>query len=271
VYRVTLRPVGLIGEAPPSIPSPRAELVVDVTDERLRARFTGAGWPLSSEAEVRIREDLPGVYLFDHRGGRPLAEGQLRDWFIGDAVRRESINVRVSPAPSEEQVGAGRLICRLLAEWSGQPVNHLMRRCGVGGAPSGFRVGVWIGRRTADVSIRLGRSALRADHHQRPSLATRTERHQRLTSEAIIRRIEPHRPLPSEDIDEADPLVLTNDEPTRLIFTVEGVPLAWIPAGTSLQLRGMRSGIYRFAALRPMGSIALRYRLVAVPGQLRVP
>ena len=271
VYRVTFRPSGLIGEAHPSIPIARAELVVDVTEERVRARFVGTGWPLLSGAEVRIRHDLPGSYIFDQRGGRPLSSGKLRSWFIGDPSGSGSTPVRVQPASPEEQVGAGLLICRLLAEWSGQRPATLRRRCGLGGAPESFSVGMWVGRRTADVSIPLARAALRADHMRHPRLDSRRQRTQLFMSEAVVQRIEPHRPLAVSGIESTPSLVLNNGASTRLIFTIEGVPFAWVLPGASLEVQGIRPGVYRFAALMPMGALALRYRLAAVPGQLSVP
>ena len=272
VYRVTLRLPGLIGVAHPSIPTPRAELVVDVTEDRIRARFAGTGWPLFSEAEVRIRSDFPGSYVFDHHGGRPLSSGRLRTWFIGDPNGEGTTTTRVRPASPEEQVGAGLLICRLLAEWSGQSPPSLLRRCGGGGAPEEFAVGMWVGRRTADVSIPLPRAALRADHVRHPTSEPRRPSQQLFMSQALIRRIEPYRPLlVGLGAEASSSLMLENSESTRLIVAIEGVPLAWLPPGGQLEVRGISPGVYRFAAIQPMGSLALRYRLATVPGLLRVP
>jgi hypothetical protein len=271
VYRVTVDPPALIGAAPSSTPSPRAELVADVTEDRIRGRFIGAGWPLEVESEVRIRRDLPGSYIFDHRGGRPLSAGQLRTWFIGDPEAQGTTPLRVAAARPEEQDGAGLLICRLVAEWAGQSPGPYITRCGAGGAPARFRVGIWNGRRTADVAVRLARSALRADHHDAPTRAvTRRDGHVYL-SRRVAARILPHRGF-SEDIDSDETrFEIINQESVRIIVAVEGAPLAWVQPGGSVSVEGLRPGVYRFGALRPMGSIALRYRLTSVPGELTIP
>lgn len=72
VYRVRMIVPSWLGSGATRVAAPAAELFLDVAHERLRARFVGAGWPVPSGSEVRIRRDRPGAYLYDARGGRPL-------------------------------------------------------------------------------------------------------------------------------------------------------------------------------------------------------
>ena len=88
VYRVTLWVPRSLGVADDDVPSPTAELFVDVSQDRLRARFAGS-WPVPAGSEVRLRRDEPGVYVFDGEGGRSLGPGQLAQWFEGGRLRME--------------------------------------------------------------------------------------------------------------------------------------------------------------------------------------
>src|SRR5262249_39123587 len=154
------------------LPSP-GELHIDVSEDRLRARFTGAAWPIDDGSEVRLRADTPGVYLFDGSGGRPLGPGHLGSWFMGDEgaqFSRVPITLRLDPGPIAE--GPSELIGALLAEWTGQPRGELERQCGGGMVPQGFRFGAWIADLTAIVPMTLPRSVLRADAANPPRTIT---------------------------------------------------------------------------------------------------
>ena len=70
VYRVRFDIPSSFRDRPPPVVAPAGELHVDVGEARMRARFVGPGWPVQEGSEVRLRTDLPGVYLFDGHGGR---------------------------------------------------------------------------------------------------------------------------------------------------------------------------------------------------------
>ncbi|MEM1415550.1 MAG: hypothetical protein AAGH15_11645, partial [Myxococcota bacterium] len=161
VYRVTLGVPKSLGGGHDSIARPAAELAIDVSENRLRARFQGGAWPVPEGSEVRLRADAPGSYVFDDEGGRPFAPGQLANWFEGGPLR---FSPRLYVRSPEAQSGPGRLICRLLAEWVNGSPDVVGRRCGRGGSPPFFRVGLWRAERTADVAVSLPARMLRADH-----------------------------------------------------------------------------------------------------------
>ncbi len=164
VYRVRIGVPGILGEPFVDIAVPAAELYLDVSVDRLRARFVGPGWPLHEGAEVRLRGDSPGAYVFDGAGGRSLEPGALAAWFEGGDprpgprayVRRDTgVDDDDGPLP-------GPLVCALVAEWAGVPRSSVGARCG-NAAPIAFRAGAYRAERTADVPLTLPRSALRAD------------------------------------------------------------------------------------------------------------
>ena len=61
---------------------------------------------------------------------------------------------------------------------------------------------------------------------------------------------------------------MTNGQPTRLIVVVQGVPIGFVDAGTTAHFVGLGPGIYYVGAMRPLGGIAARPRLVPVPTDL---
>jgi hypothetical protein len=276
VYRVQLRLPETLAVVRAHLAAPAAELFVDVSTERLRARFAGPGWPVDAGSEVRIRGDSPGAYLFDREGGRSIPPGALATWFEGGPRDRHRPQLVVRRDPLQRPNVPGALICALLAEWVGEPRQNVMHRCGVG-APVGFRVGFWRGERTADVPVELPRRALRADHEDPPPPVTRTPSRAFLDPGALSRVLPMERPLrdrpPADSDGPVEGLEFFNQSEARVIVTAEGVALGWVDAGASGLFVGLRPGPYRVGALRPLGAVVIRPRVVVVPGRtvLRPP
>lgn len=273
VYRVRMTVPAGLGDASDRIALPSAELFVDVSHERLRARFAGPGWPVPAGSEVRVRSDHHGVYVFDDRGGRPLEPGELAKWFEGGRVTRRGPPLRVFAnlgparhAPPDEDV-PGALVCALLAELAGEPRENVMRRC-ERGAPYIWRLGFWRAEQTADVPITLPRSALRADEVDPPPSHGRIEPSRAFLEASGLRRISPSGPPVEPVIGEG--LFVTNESPTRAIVTVEGVAVGWVDAGETTHFVGLRPGVYAVSSIRPLGAVVQRRRAVAVPGTHRI-
>ena len=170
VYRVTLiLPAGMRTHRP-AIAAPAGELHLDIGDQRLRARFIGPGWPIDEGSEVRLRADVPGVYLFDGAGGRPLPPGQLASWFQGEEGLRARTDVRLRHDIGAPNEGPGDLLCAFLAEWSQTSREELLPHC-AGTLPPGFRCGIWSAELTAIVPLNLPRAHLRADAVDPPAPA----------------------------------------------------------------------------------------------------
>src|SRR5690606_19269703 len=179
-----------------------------------------------------LRVDRPGVYVFDARGGRPLAPGQLADWFQGGALSASQLPPSgVVPPPRPERTGPGALVCDLVAEWSRQPREVFARRCEAGGAPISFRLGPWRAQRTADVSSQLPRHKMRADHLEPPPApAGATARP--VASRASLAKLRPLRggqPPPAPGVaDPSDGMRVVNQGRGRLLVTVHGTATVWI-------------------------------------------
>lgn len=202
VYRVRMIVPAGLGDTSARVTVPAAELYIDVSHERLRARFVGNGWPVGAGSEVRLRRDRPGVYVFDGEGGRPLEPGQLSTWFEGGPVTRRGPPLRVfatyghprrQPPPDDEE-DPGELVCALLAELASESREPVIRRCELG-APHLWRLGFWHAERTASVRIELARSSLRADERNPPpprrsGRAARSWSRPRFAGSKVV----PHRP-----------------------------------------------------------------------------
>lgn len=273
VYRVRMVVPAGLGDGSDRIARPSAELFVDVSHDRLRARFSGAGWPVGPGSEVRLRRDRHGVYLFDGEGGRPLEPGELAKWFEGGTVTRRGPPLRVfrgygpaRHAPADEDV-PGALVCAFLAELAGEPRDGVMRRC-EDGAPHLFRLGFWRAEQTADVPVTLPRSALRADELDPPPRVD-DEPGRTFLESSGLRRISPSRAPTAEPTAESG-LTIVNQSATRVIVTLEGVVSGWVDAGERLSFRGLRPGVYEVGAIRPLGAVVQRRRLMAVPGTHRI-
>jgi hypothetical protein len=283
VYRLTVAVPAHLRQVKPQVSAPAGELLLDVGDHRLRARFVGPGWPVDEGSEVRLRGDVPGVYLFDADGGRPLSPGQLSTWFEGYSpgmrTRSElSILKDYNPAPSE---GPGDLLCAFLAEWTGNPRDEVLRRC-TGFLPPGFRFGAWSAELTAIVQTSVPRYELRGDAADPPRLWPRRPDPQLIEAGAVSRiralplraRPEPSaRPLETPAAvsgSERLPLILDNRTPARLVAVVQGVPIGWVNAYTRVRFYGLAEGLYEVAALRTSTGSVQGSGLVGVPGELQI-
>lgn len=275
VYRVRLSIPSILGEAA-DLTTAAAELYLDVSAERVRARFVGNGWPIEPGAEVRLRGDSPGAYLFSADGGRPLLPGELARWFEGGPRRPgPPLSIRRDLTASSG-APAGALVCAFLAEWAGEGRDSAARRCD-GRAPLGFRVGLWRGERTADVEVELPRRALRADEVEPPAPIPRLTSYAFFepSSLAHITRSSARGEEIEAPSDEApdEGFEFVNQTATRVIVTLEGVPIGWVAPTSTGHFLGMAPALYGVGAMRPMGSIALRPRLIHVPTRtvLRAP
>lgn len=265
VYRVELQvPVGL-GTPPPSVPTPLAELRVDVADDRLRARFVGPGWPVPPGSEVRLRRDRPGVYLFDGEGGRPLRPTELADWFQGGTRRGYRPFVRLRRAGDQPLDGPGELVCAFLAELGAQRSRDpLVQRCGRHGAPSRFRLGTWAAVRTADVPLDLPRADLRADEVD-PPRGIPDLRHAAILPPTALRGLRGRGFQP-----DGDTLRIRNRGRSRFVATVDGAPVLWVDAGEESTVSGLDPGVHLVGGLRPLGNLAMPARELRVPTTLTV-
>jgi hypothetical protein len=310
VYRFTLLVPAAMKTGRPPVGVPAGELHIDATDQRLRARFVGPGWPIDEGSEVRLRSDAPGAYLFDGEGGRPLPPGQLASWFLGGSGLRARGDLQMrydyGAAPNE---GPGDMLCALLAEWTQNSREETAARC-AGAIPPGFHFGAWQADLTALVPISLPRSDLRADAANPPApLPTSDTRN--LLDAAELARIAPTQlkpgdepgaelgrlaPIPLKAGAEpiaalarsgptpktgAEPLAelaavsgttlrVENRTPARLCLIVQGVPIGWIKPDASGDFSGLTPGFYRVAAQRSSGLVVLPPTLMRIPGELRL-
>lgn len=271
VYRVRLRVPASLGEGNDAVARPAAELHIDVSTDRLRARFVGAGWPVPEGSEIRIRRDELGAYVFDGDGGRPLGPGQMAHWFEGGRPRGTP-GWRIQMPPTREQRGPGDLICRLVAEWTGEGPSTVARRCGEGGSTPSFRVGLWRANRTADVGIRVPRSALRADHEE-PPVGIERQHHRPLLTDSSMSQLRRNRGTRGETAEDAPEsgLTVVNRGSTRMIVTLQGTPIGWLDAGREAHFEGMEPGVYGLGALRPFGRLAAGKRAFVIPGRSELP
>ena len=271
VYRLRLLVPRNLGERDDELPSAIAELDIDLSVDRLRARFVGNGWPVDAGSEVRIRRDEPGAYVFDADGGRPLGPGQLAHWFEGG--RPHVASYRVRPPPRSEQSGPGDLVCRLIAEWVGDPPSEIERRCGDGGTPPDFRVGFWRADRTADVEVELPRNALRADHVDPPRAIAGAESRAFLPPSTVARIHWDRPPIAHEPDPEApaEGVLVENRSSARMIFIVQGTPVGWLDSGEEAHFVGFEPGRYDVAGIRPFGAQAAGKREIHIPGRVRLP
>lgn len=271
VYRVTFRVPAVLGDPPGTLPRPTAELHVDVSEDRLRARFSGPGWPVGAGSVVRIRRDLGGAYVFDGDGGRHVGPGMLAAWFQGGSLGRAQPAVGVRRAPSAEQEAPGDLICVLLAEWSSRPRTELERRCGEGGAPLVFRIGAWRAQRTAEVPVQLPRSAMSADHTHPPAPISPSSSRPFMEPSVLARvplsrRVRRGEVLPPP----TGSVRVQNNGPTRIVVTVGGMPVGWVDRGAIGFFEGLVPGEHTVGAMRPLGGLALSPHRRDVPFELRI-
>ncbi len=269
VYRVTLRlSRSFRAGTARGISAPMAELLVDLSAERLRAVFAGRLWPTGSGARVRLRHDELGAYVFDGRGGRPIGVGQLASWFAGSSVRHGP-RTGWTPASPHRRGALGAMLCRLLLEWGHMDVEEGMQRCRQGGTIPRFRVGPWVGERMADVGTMRARRDLRADERDPPLEWPEGGPVRLVASLDTLRRTEPSHPWARpRSAPEQGGLDVSNRSLHRVLLLLEGRAAAWLEPGAHWRLEGLRAGGYRVAAVRPFGKVVLSPRLQRVPGHL---
>jgi hypothetical protein len=275
VYRFTLIVPAAMKSGRPPVAVPAGELHIDATEQRLRARFIGPGWPIDEGSEVRLRVDAPGAYLFDGEGGRPLPPGQLASWFLGGSGLRARGDLQMrydyGGAPNE---GPGDMLCALLAEWTQNSREETQPRC-AGAIPPGFRFGAWQADLTALVPISLPRSDLRADAANPPAPLPTSDTRDLLEAEELGRIA----PTPLKPSDEANlppaavsgkTLRIENRTPARLCVIVQGIPIGWIKPDVVGDFAGLAPGVYRVAAQRSSGLVVLPPTLMRIPGEVRL-
>lgn len=241
------------------------ELHLDVAADRLRARFVGPGWPIHDGAQIRLRKDVPGVYVFDGDGGRWLGPGQMAAWFEGrpDGRSRSSVRIRREFGKLESD-NLSLLVCALLAEWTNQRRAALEPRCRGGSLPPGFRFGPWRAEITAVVPMELPRRALRADEVAPPPPIT-PGKGATILATAERAQLEPRRNGAKAGLTS---LEIANSTPGRLMVLAQGLPVAWVDAGANLTLDGLPAGLYRVGAIRPFGILHRSPKPQPVPGTL---
>ena len=297
VYELVLGGAARTDAAEPGLAPATAELRVDVSASRLRARFVGLGAPVEAGSEVRLEAGAEGGYLFDGAGGRPLGRGALAAWLDGRArgPARARVTVELDPpAPRGAEIDAGvpidagepgvapdappsttrpsgSLFCALLAELAGTARAPLVRRCGRG-APRAFTLGPWRGTRTVDVDVDLPAEALRADDAAPPVRILRSET-RAFFPPAELARLEPlagadAAPERSPSLDApAEGIVVVNESPSRAIVTVRGVALGWVGEGQTAQFVGLRPGRHALGAVSPLGAVIARPRPIRLPAR----
>jgi len=273
VYRFKARVPPLLGPGIDAIPSAASELRLLVTPDRLRASFIGTGWPVHADAELRVRRDQPGTYVFDGDGGRPLGPGQMAQWFDGGPPRRHvRVWMRVDEARSEADVG--HMVCRFLAQWASASVDALTQQCN-DGVPRWLRLGPYVADRTADVTVTVPRDQLRSDHESPPRRVPGPSA-QSYHPVALYRRMHP-RPRPPTRFDTApaepgvDGLHVRNEGRTRMVVTLDGTALGWVDVGASVDFPDVPGGVYMVGGMRPLGGLAARARLARIPGSVTLP
>lgn len=267
VYRVSFIVPPLFRQRRAHLGAHPGELHVDVAATRVRARFVGPGWPVHEGSEVRLREDTPGVYVFDGEGGRWLGPGAMAAWFEGREGTRATSRIRVrrdyAPVPSD---GPGALVCALLAEWTHQPRDALQGRCRGNAIPPGFRFGPWSADLTAVVPMEVPRHRLRADEVEPPDRPAAVPGRFMIAGPEL-ERLQPQRPV--EPVPATAPVLrVQNDTHARVILMVQGLPAAIVESGEVVPLVGLGPGFYRMGAIRPFGVLSLAPKLLEVPGEL---
>lgn len=272
VYRVHFLVPKTFREHRTLVRPPAGELTVDVSNDRLRARFSGPAWPVHEGAQVRLRRDALGVYVFDGSGGRQLSPGQLALWFEGRGTPGVQANIRVRRETGRIAPGPGELVCALLAEWAGQPRDAVMRRCSNGALPPWFAFGPWRAELTAVVPMEMPASEMRGDELDPPTLLSAPSTRPVLASTELA---EIH-PMPSTKDDvRADPplrgpasLRVINQAESRALVCAAGIPVAWIDGHSEGVVTGFAPGRHMIGALRPFGGLALTRRPVDIPGDV---
>jgi hypothetical protein len=216
---------------------------------------------------------VPGVYLFDERGGRSIGPGQLASWFEGrdGGATQSLVRVRREYGDRSHEASPGHLVCMLLAEWTRQPRAALEHRC-LGASPvPGFRFGPFSAELTAVVPLEVPRYALRADDIDAPAALTPAVSGRMLDSFDHLLPLRARRASdePAEtEITEQDGLEVVNYTDTRAILIAQGVPIGWVAAGQRAVFDGFAPGLYRIGAIRPLGILRMAPKAMLIPGKL---
>jgi hypothetical protein len=273
VYRVSLLVPPSLQDRNAHVSAAAGELHIDASLQRLRARFVGPGWPVTEGVEVRLRPDVPGVYLFDALGGRSIGPGQLAAWFEGRTIvdMREvqsRVRIRREYRAHAGEISPGHLMCMLLAEWTNQPREAVQNRCFGLSPAQGFRFGPFSAELTAVVPLSLPRYSLRADDVDAPEPIAPA------VSGAMLDTFDHLKPMRAEPATadggtpSAGPLEVANHTDTRAIIVVQGVPIGWVAAGERASFGNFAPGLYRVGALRPLGILRMPPRPIRIPGTL---
>jgi hypothetical protein len=272
VYRVSLLVPHSLQDRNAHVSAAAGELHIDASLQRLRARFVGPGWPVNEGVEVRLRPDVPGVYLFDGQGGRSIGPGQLANWFEGrvaldDRKVQSLVRIRREYRSLAGEVSPGHLLCMLLAEWTNQPRAAVEARCFGLSPAAGFRFGPFSAELTAVVPLHMPRYSLRADEVDAPEPVIAASWGAMLDTFAHLR---PMRVATADGGAPLEPgaLEVANNTDTRAIIIVQGVPIGWVASGTRATFAGFTPGLYRVGALRPLGILRMPPKPVAIPGTL---
>jgi hypothetical protein len=280
VYRVNLLMPQSLQDRNARVSAAAGELHIDASLQRLRARFVGPGWPVNEGVEVRLRPDVPGVYLFDAEGGRSIGPGQLAAWFEGRTAHdsrevQSRVRIRREYRAHAGEVSPGHLMCMLLAEWTNQPREAVQNRCFGLSPAQGFRFGPFSAELTAVVPLQLPRYSLRADEVDAPEPIAAATHGAMLDTFDALRPMRAGPEIGDESIAQdagadVDPGVLEvfNHTDTRAIIIVQGVPIGWVASGERARFAGFNPGVYRVGALRPLGILRMPPRPVRIPGTL---
>lgn len=248
------------------------ELHLDVSADRLRAKFNGTGWPFRSPTEIRLRADHSGAYVFDSKGGHPHGPRQLRSWFDGGASRHNP-RFRWRFARERPPPGPIHLACSLFAELAGLGDAGALGCSSV--APELVRIGPWLIEKTADLPIRAKRRALRGDSREppRPPGLSGSESFAAWTDQVSVVALAPT--LRSPDAAGRE-IRLGNDKPYTQILLLDGVTIGWVGAGENVALRFKDDAIaglpkthtFLLGGISPTGTTGARPRPIVL-GQFR--
>lgn len=270
VYRFVVHPSWSLGGGRPELLPPTGELTVDMAGGRLRARFVGTGFPVDDGAEVRMRSDLPGVYVFDASGGKPVGTGQMAAWFqAGPGARTVELTVRTSADDDPTTID---LVCRFFGEWAGTSIASVRRSCGADGLPIRFRFGPYQVDRTAEAWIDMAESGLRADHldpprglvHQR-TIRFHTPEELRFLTPSKEEPLEHRRRAGDPELVVTDGLVAENRTGARVLVTVDGVALGWLDPGERASFEGIPPGGHLVGGMLPLGGVTQRSYRFGLP------
>jgi hypothetical protein len=252
------------------LPPLAGELMTDVSDRWIEGRFNGPAWPVPEGSAALVYRDLPGATVFDGTGQRRLGPGRLASWFEGrvDGRSRSFLSVRRDYGHNRVTTGPGELVCALLAEWSAQPRDNVMRRCVGSVLPPGFRLGPWRAELTAVVPMRAPEPEPTWNGRKRVS-ARPAPRKRSLMDPDEIATFLPRRRSRSGARQERDAsLRFVNHTNTGVMVIVEGLPVGWVDPESEGVFGGFTRDRYRIGAVRPLGRLCLGPRTLSLPGRL---